>query len=141
VNARDSLNGAHRAALYEQPDDLFNLFVALVGSIQALRPDAKGFDALAAAETLITLPVFPESLALSLAIVAGHFGLSFPRNKPIMRLSVGIVGHSAIAELSPVSVPAEAGLFAYRQILPNLPKSCQGQFDKNSSCIPIIVLI
>jgi hypothetical protein len=39
-----------------------------------------------------------------------HLGLPFPQSKPIMRLTVGITAYPAIADSSPASVAAEAGL-------------------------------
>jgi len=72
VNARNSLNRAHRAAFHEQAHDLFNLFLSLVGSVQLLRTFGIGFVALAATEALVSFPILPKLLALSLAIVARH---------------------------------------------------------------------
>jgi hypothetical protein len=40
--------------------------------------------ALAAAVALKAAPIFPESFAFALAVVAGHRSLPFPRDKPIM---------------------------------------------------------
>ena len=72
VDARDSLNGAHRASLNEKPDDLGNLFLAFVGAVQFLRAFTIGLVALTAAEALVPLTVFPKSLAFGFAIMTGH---------------------------------------------------------------------
>jgi hypothetical protein len=79
VNARNSLNRAHRAAFHEQAHDLFNLFLSLVGSVQLLRTFGIGFVALAATEALVTLAVTPKLLAFRAAVVASHFDPCFLR--------------------------------------------------------------
>jgi len=44
-----------------------------------------------------------------------------------MRLSSGIAGHSALLDISPVSVPAEAGLFAFWNNHLTVILTCQEQ--------------
>lgn len=70
----------------------------------------KSLRALIAAEPLITLPVFPKFLALSLAIVARHFDFTFLRGKPIIALRSAL-RLTPRADLAPFSVDAEGGAF------------------------------
>src|SRR5208282_3596566 len=72
VDACNSLDAPNRTTLDEQPDDLGNLFFALIGAVQPLRSVAVGLVALAATEALITLPVAAKFNAFDSAIVAGH---------------------------------------------------------------------
>jgi hypothetical protein len=95
VKARDSFDGAHGHAFYEQAKDYGDVAGRQVGSFQPFRPVGVGLAALAALEALITAAVASKLLALASAIMAGHFGLSFPQSKPIMGLSVGIAAYSA----------------------------------------------
>lgn len=103
MDSCNPLNAPNTATFDQEADDLLNFFVGLVGAVQFLGALTVALEALATAEALITSAVSSKLLAFDFAIVAGHLGLPFPRSKPIMRLSVGIVGYSAIADLSPRS--------------------------------------
>jgi hypothetical protein len=95
VIARDPLNAADGAALNEQPDNLSDSLNRQVRPVQLFGTVGIDSIALAAAKTLITLAIFPVFLAFDSAIVAGHFGLPFLRDKPIMRLWIGIAASPA----------------------------------------------
>lgn len=100
VNSRDALDCIYRASLDKQ-------FEHADRGVQRSSHGAErrgvfcgeSLAALMAAEPLESVPVFPESLALTTAIVTGHFGLPFLRSKPIMFCRSAFAANSAIADL------------------------------------------
>jgi hypothetical protein len=75
VVPRDPLNTSHRATLNKQANDLADSLGGEIGSVQPFGSLTVGFQALAAAKTLVALSVLPKFLASGLAIMAGHWNL------------------------------------------------------------------
>jgi len=110
VNSGDSLDCADRAPLNKKLDNSHGLFHRSVHVAQrffAFFRESLG--ALGAAVALQSVPVLPKLFAFNTAIVAGHFGLSFPRSKPIMDSASAFAAYPAIADLAPSLVQARGG--------------------------------